>query len=109
VEPVVGAEQDNGLLALFADVAGTARVGGPTAALIAAIGLLPGASRNVTTAKASASVAPRLKSSPLEQISGFSARNCRTSPACPEPASSSSRYISLSGTLARRVFPAALA
>ena len=57
----------------------------------------------MATANASANVTPRLKASRRERISGGSARNCRTLPACSGPARSRRRYIS-SGTLASRVW-----
>jgi hypothetical protein len=104
-EAVSAAESDNCLLELLAEVIETARfcgvVGGCTDRRDqAAVGCQQGRGHAKCVCERDAAV----KASRRERISGGSARNCRTSPACSGPARSRRRYISSSGTLASRVW-----
>ena len=104
-EAVSAAESGNCLLELLAEVVETVRfcevVGGCTDRRDqAAVGCQQGRGHAKCVCERDAAV----KASRRERISGGSARNCRTSPACSGPARSRRRYISSSGTLASRVW-----
>jgi hypothetical protein len=104
-EAVSGAGSGNCLLELLAGVVETVRfcgvVGGCTARRDqAAVGCQQGRGHGKCVCERDAAV----KGEPAGAMSGSSARDCRTSPACSGRARSRRRYISSSGTLASRMW-----